>query len=292
MATHSFLILYQLDSQDAVVGSATSITVDSGENEHLTVGDIVTMERLGTHFEFEFLYASGDGFVASLTQGSFPPGNYWFSDTPQINGTTAPNDGNSYYLCFLEGTLVMTPAGEIPVETLRIGDLVSTHEGKFVAVRWMGRRSVFSRFATPIHADPVCICRGALSDNVPCRDLYLSSSHALLIDGILIQAGALVNGTSIKRVRVPGEQFTYWHVETADHSLIIADGAPAETFVDNVTRKHFDNYSEFESMFPDAPTIFEMDYPRAKSWRQVPVAVRRRLSGRVAALGFTQELVA
>ncbi|MBC9209812.1 Hint domain-containing protein [Roseomonas aerophila] len=292
MPTQSFLSVYQLNSQNVVVGSATSINVDSGENTNLTSGDIVTMERSGQNFTFEFQYSSGDGFVATLTAGSFPPGDYWFTNTPQPNGTIPENNGNSYYLCFLEGTLIATPSGQVCVETLRIGDTILTQDGKVVPVRWLGRRAVFSRFAPPVQAYPIRIRQGALSENIPARDLYLSPGHALLVDGVLCQAGALVNGTSITRVSEPDEQFTYWHIETEDHTLIMAEGAPAETFVDNVTRRRFDNFAEYQAVFPEERAIAELDYPRALSARQVPPAIRVRLAERAETLGFTKALAA
>jgi len=97
----------------------------------------------------------------------------------------------------------------------------------------------------------------------------VSPDHALLIDGVLIHASALVNGTTILREsRVP-ETFVYHHVELADHALILAEGVAAETFVDNIDRMAFDNWAERGD---EAEAIAEMDYPRAQSARQVPAA--------------------
>jgi Hint domain len=103
------------------------------------------------------------------------------------------------------------------------------------------------------------------------------------VDGVLIQAGALVNGTTITREHAVPQVFTYWHVELADHSLILAEGVPAETFVDNIDRLAFDNWDEHEAAGSEAP-IVEMALPRAKSARQVPVAIRKRLEERAALL--------
>ena len=100
---------------------------------------------------------------------------------------------------------------------------------------------------------------------------------------MLIQAGALVNGTSIVRETDVPQIFTYYHVELDDHSLILAEDTPAETFVDNIGRLAFDNWEEHEALYPEGKPIVEMAYPRAKAHRQVPRAIREKLGQRAAA---------
>jgi hypothetical protein len=166
------------------------------------------------------------------------------------------------------------------VETLAIGDLVLTVEGEARPIRWMGRQTVSTRFADPLRVLPIRIQAHALGENIPARDLLLSPDHAILVQGVLVQAGALVNGVTITReARVP-ERFTYHHVELADHSLILAENTPAETFVDNVDRLGFDNWAEHEALYGHLPGIVEMPRPRAKSHRQVPRALREFLAAR------------
>ena len=188
--------------------------------------------------------------------------------------------------------MIATPGGERPVETLEIGDIILAADGSTRAVRWIGRQSVVSVFANPLRSYPIRIAAGALGDGLPKRDLFLSPDHALLVDGVLVQAGALVNHTSITRVMQPGERFTYYHIETEDHALILAEGAPAETFVDNVTRRTFDNYAEYEALYGEETAIPELDLPRAMSQRQVPRATRERLAAVATALGYGTEIAA
>ena len=97
----------------------------------------------------------------------------------------------------------------------------------------------------------MCIAAGALGDNLPIRDLRLTSDHALLIDDVLVQAGALVNGSTIRRIPNAelGERFTVFHIETENHEVILAEGTPAETFIDNVSRRRFDNFAEYEALY-------------------------------------------
>jgi hypothetical protein len=79
-----------------------------------------------------------------------------------------------------------------------------------------------------------------------------------------------------------GETYTVYHIETEEHEIILANGAPAETFIDNVTRRVFDNFDEFETLYGDVPEMEELPYPRAMSARQVPARLHERLKHRMA----------
>ncbi len=223
-----------------------------------------------------FTTADGKEYNFFSTDGSFSllnnPGTGYADLQPVLTSTDAP--------CFCPGTMIMTANGEAAVETLAIGSVVLTTDGEQRVVRWIGHRAVASRFADPLTAMPIRIKAGALEDNVPVRDMLLSPCHAVLVDGVLAQAGALVNGSSIIRETVMPETFTYYHIELDDHSLILADGTPAETFIDNIDRMAFDNWEEHAAIVGEAAEIVEMAIPRAKSARQVPSAIRARLAAR------------
>jgi len=224
-----------------------------------------------------------DGAVLNLT--SIANGSStWFADTA-TDGSGGTYVFLSDTVCFMPGTRILTPAGEVAVEALKAGDVVTTAEGESMPIRWLGRQTVSRLFADPLRVLPIRITQGALGDNMPSRDLLVSPDHALLTDGALIQAGALVNDTSIVRETKVPERFTYYHVELADHSLIVAENTPAETFIDNIDRMAFDNWDEHDAL-PDAGDmqLVEMGYARAKACRQVPRATRDRLARRAAAL--------
>jgi hypothetical protein len=185
----------------------------------------------------------------------------------------------------MAGTMIRTPEGEVAVEALKHGDLVVTADGGVATVAWLGRQTIAVRFSDPARTNPVRISAGALAENVPSRDLLVSPDHAILVDGGLIQAGALVNGTSVVREAITAPVFTYYHVETDDHALILAENTPAETFIDNADRLRFDNWAEHEALYPNGKAIKELPYPRSKSRRQVPVATRVKLAERAVAIG-------
>ncbi|MGY4509011.1 Hint domain-containing protein [Bradyrhizobium sp. USDA 3650] len=194
--------------------------------------------------------------------------------------------------CFMAGTMIQTPNGEVAVEELKRGDLVLTSDGQVRPVSWLGVQTVSTRFADKMRVWPIRVLAGALEQNVPSRDLLLSPDHALLVEGALVQAGALVNGTSILRETNVPEVFVYYHVELDDHSLILAENTPAETFVDNVDRLNFDNWAEHQELYPEGKPMTELSYPRAKAQRQVPVRTRITLAARAQAIGADATAVA
>ncbi len=126
---------------------------------------------------------------------------------------------------------------------------------------------------------PVRFARGSLGDNLPHTDLTVTADHAILVEGVLCNASALVNGTTITRVPLAemGERYTVFHIETDAHEIIFANGAPTETFVDNVSRRVFDNFAEFDTLYGAVPAMQELPLPRAMSPRQVLKAIMSRL---------------
>ncbi|MEZ2128867.1 MULTISPECIES: Hint domain-containing protein [unclassified Sinorhizobium] len=155
--------------------------------------------------------------------------------------------------CFLRGTAIMTPAGEVRIEDLRIGDRVETVSGKAMAIKWIGRR--LYRKSGPCWQNgvmPIRIARHALDACMPQRDLYLSPSHALYIDGVLIRVKELVNGTSIApALPAEGETIEYFNIALESHEVILAEGAPAETFLLRANNhENFTNFAEFERLRP------------------------------------------
>lgn len=134
--------------------------------------------------------------------------------------------------CFKDGSYIRTSRGETLVEELQVGDRVATPDG-YASVNWIGwRRFSIPAYTTPEAALPVRISQNALADGVPSRDLYVSQEHAIFLDGLLIPARALVNERTITLCRAFAE-VTYYHVQLEAHSILFADGAPAESFLES-----------------------------------------------------------
>jgi hypothetical protein len=159
---------------------------------------------------------------------------------------------NSYELCcFKSGSLILTTDGEIPVEALKPGDKVIGLQGVELPIKWVGTRRVnVAAHPEPARAAPIHIARGALGENTPHRDLYVSPDHAMYLNGVLIKASALVNGVNI--VQVPVGEVVYHHVEFDEHAVIFAEGAATESFLEREgSRSHFSNSTGATMLHPE-----------------------------------------
>ena len=132
----------------------------AGQTVTLPSGDQVTLNADGTltvqadtdvdTFHFTYDVQSSTGLI----------------DTGMVTINSIP--------CFVAGTLIRTPSGDVPVESLTPGDLVMTHDDGAQPLRWIGRRSVP---ATGAFA-PVRIRAGTFG---PHGALMLSPQHRVLM---------------------------------------------------------------------------------------------------------------
>lgn len=185
-----------------------------------------------------------------------------FNDTfrIQLRGLSSTGTAGATFIqtytiaCFMQGTMIGTPAGERSVEALQAGDLVTTLDGSAKKVKWIGHRTYEAEFgASEAFVRPVLFRAGSLGGGLPTRDLKVSPQHAMLIDGVMVPAGALVNGVSIVRDTTLAD-VTYFHVELDSHEAIFAEGAATETFVDHNSRAIFDNADEYGMLYGNTAT--------------------------------------
>jgi len=178
--------------------------------------------------------------------------------------------GNVNVQCFHAGTLIASPSGEAKVETLQIGDKILTADGRAIPVKWLAHQTIVTRFYGP-RAEPVRITKGALGNGLPHSDLTVTGDHGMALNGYMINASALVNGDTIHWVPMAAlpERFTVYHVETEAHDIILANGAPTETYLDIADRQGFDNYAEYQAIYGAEPLIQELPLPRIASQRML-----------------------
>jgi len=261
----------------------------------------------GTFYEAEDFNAAIDNFRSddtievanfSATSATFENGFYTLSDGTRLVTFNFGDDQTasdlSFYTdsngdtfvettetpCYCPGTMIATDHGEIAVEDLVIGDHVLAVSGRIRPIKWIGRRDYSGRFILG-RKDilPICIEAGALAPNVPARDLWVSPHHALYIDGLLVEAKDLLNDVSIYQADM-AEEVTYFHIELDSHDVILADGAWAESYIDDDSRGMFHNAWDYAARYPNE-TPAEPLYcaPRVEDGPALE-KIRERLSAR------------
>lgn len=137
--------------------------------------------------------------------------------------------------CFCEGTLIATPSGDVPVETLKVGDLVVTKEHGAQPVRWTGVRRLTRRELDETDQHPIEFKPGSLGQGRPRRRLRVSPQHRLLVEGdVLAPARGLTELPDVRVMRgCKGVQ--YHHILLERHEVIYAEGAETESFLPGPT---------------------------------------------------------
>jgi hypothetical protein len=152
--------------------------------------------------------------------------------------------------------LIRALAGEMPIEEIKIGDTIPTSKGP-MAVKWVARRNILKSLVPESFYDsalPILIRANAIEDGVPSRDLYVSESHSMYVDGRIVNARFLVNDLTITKTSPCefAESVRYFHLEFEEEVAIVANGALTCSYVNSGNRRSFDNYPEFISLYGDA----------------------------------------
>jgi hypothetical protein len=184
----------------------------------LPTGQIVTLNPNGT------LSVEGDGdtenfnFTYSVTDGTI-------TDVGYVNATSVP--------CFVAGTLIDTPSGPVPVERLRVGDLILTQDEGAQPLRWMGTRTVLAEgnFAPVYIAENSFGTHGAIRVS-PLHRVLVRDTLAELLFGeaeVLVAARDLIDGRNV--VQKAGGTVTYVHLMFDRHQVVFSDGLATESFL-------------------------------------------------------------
>jgi len=185
-------------------------------------------------------------------------------------------DNKTDVVCFLAGTLIATPTGERPIETLKPGDLITTAEGP-QPVRFLARSTRSIAQLQDLGKMPIRINQAAFGCLGPAQDTFLSPSHAIHFAGSLVEAGALINGTSIQQLDDwPEAALTYYNIELERHGLITANGLLAESYFANYrsngfSRDCWDNYHDYFALYGAGELMEELPLPRIPFARQIPM---------------------
>jgi len=161
--------------------------------------------------------------------------------------------GSARAVCFCAGTAIKTALGEVPIELIKVGDVVATSKG-LMPVKWVARRTISKALVDDdfySSALPMVIRANSLEDGVPNKDLFVSGSHGIYADGKIVNASFLENGLTIYRAS-PDDFKTsiqYLHLEFEDEVLVKANNVLACSYINRNNRRYFDNYPEFISLY-------------------------------------------
>jgi antigen 43 len=270
-------VVQQIDAETVAFSSVASATLTNG-NTTIT------------------LFNNGNTVLATFTLSGTAPAGTPFVDWKQDAGT-----GTDVFLssvvCYASGTRILTADGEKSVEDIVAGDTVMTLVGEAHApqpVKWVGERRInVAAHPRPELVAPVRIQRNAFGAGLPARDLLVSPDHCVFVDGKLIPAKLLINGMSVVQER-DTRSVQYFHIELDHHAVLLAEGLPAESYLDTGNRAYFTNSGLALVLHPE----FHVN-AGLKCWEDdacAPLAVDaetvepvwRKLAARAESLGHSQ----
>ena len=241
-ASQSFVVTNWQNTDELIIANGVTVTGASWLNGAATTGTL-EVDTTGGTIDFTSV---------TLAPGTFPIFNTGSNFVELVS-------------CFAAGTRIATPDGDVGVEDLRVGDHVvlapigsplpspSPMEKGEGWVRdevvWIGHRTIdCARHPQPQQVWPVRIASGAFGA-LPRRDLFLSPDHAVLVADVLVPVKHLIDGDAI--AQVPVDSVTYYHVELTRHAVLLAEGLPAESYLDVGDRSHFANGGIVATLHPD-----------------------------------------
>ena len=164
-------------------------------------------------------------------------------------------------VCFAKGTLISTTKGLVAVEKLKAGDEVLTIDGDYAPIVWAGHRRVNCvKHSQPELANPVRVSKDAFGPGMPSAEVFLSPAHAVYAYGHLVPVRHLINDVTITQESV--DSITYYHIELPKHTVIFAQGLPAETYLDSDNRAFFISADQPANVEPLQTVEFSENYGR------------------------------
>ncbi len=182
-----------------------------------------------------------ESFSLDITFPVTGPYKISFTELGVNNSLGAIIDDIGLLVCFAAGTMIGTPEGPRPVESLEAGDLVLTRDSGAMPLKWIGSRLISASAQKQDQTlCPVVFEPDSLGEGLPQRRLAVSPQHRMLISGwkaelwfgeseVLVPAISLVNDSSIRQA-APESDVTYVHFLLDGHQIVLAEGCLSESF--------------------------------------------------------------
>ncbi|WP_336946720.1 Hint domain-containing protein [Asaia sp. HN010] len=231
-----------------------SIRMLGFNGDHAGLSDQIVLNDIRKSDIVSVSYPDADHVALHLRQGGvfvmFIPGvqQAGYALVAGDNGQTI------FEVCYLAGTLIDTPQGRRPVETLRPGDPVycysdGTRHVEIIQFCGEGYKRVDTDLPLTLAGYPVEVAAHAFGPDAPCQNLLVTPEHCLFLDGKLVPSRLLVDGHAIK-YRTDMTAYKYYHIETQKHRLIDCNGILSETYLDTGNRAIFTHHEALEGFTP------------------------------------------
>ncbi len=202
------------------------------------------------------------------------PSGWYFVPAPGSDFTVGATLGNyqshttgwtySAVMCFAQRALIETDQGPIPVEKLEPDARIALAEGGFASLRLNLLSAVSgAQMAEFESLRPVVITAGALGAGLPMRDLRVSRQHRLQVCSPIAQRMFGVKDVLIAAIRLTdlsgiyledcADALNYYHLVFDLHQVVLAEGAPAESFFtgrEAIAALNPDAHGEVLTLFP------------------------------------------
>lgn len=216
-----------INTVDIEGGGRLYLTAPTGDLRTHTIniangGSITSAVPVDTHA----LYINGggrfeaqNGFTAHFVNvdggsSGWVYGEIYITCPPEVAPGSTWNEHHGCN-CYARGTMVlMHDNTEKAIELIRAGDVI--HGGH--VVNWLGMSNRKAKF--------VKISKGTLGAT---RDLVVTEDHLILIVDVLYPARMLTYMLGIDYCDYDSE---YYHLQTARHNMLIANGVKSETYFD------------------------------------------------------------
>ncbi|KIC08386.1 2,3,4,5-tetrahydropyridine-2,6-carboxylate N-succinyltransferase [Leisingera sp. ANG-M1] len=250
IAINKTRVIDVLDNDSSASGG--TLTITHINDQAVTAGDTVTLVT------GQEITLNADGTLTVVTDGDLETVYFnYTADNGQGNSDTGLVEINQTVPCFLRGTMIRVPGGEIAVEDLRPGMQVLTYDNGPQVLQWTGSR----RIACSPQTAPIRFAKGSCGNS---RDLLVSPQHRMLVAGmhaqllfgeaeVLVKAKDMVNDKTV-RPALEMEEAEYVHLLFGRHQIIWANGALSESYQPGPeTAAGFDSgtLAEIQDLFPE-----------------------------------------